>query len=169
MVVGDSLFDNVYGGKKKSNEGSFSKESRKKKERKMTSALKKFLKKMVYIIIDAHPFLYRPEYKIYNHKIQINKTDKDIWPSYPHVHVIDDSLKLNIYTGEMYRIYTKKSVFDVSDKDMEKLWNDKKFLEIVMDARKNKPINVKNLEKLPFKWINEENNEWVKDYESKKD
>lgn len=128
--------------------------------------VKDFLKKIYYLFLDFEPFLYRPPYKIYGYNCEIHKIDKDIWPSYPHIHILDDSIKLDIYTGELYRIQTKRQINEVSDKDMEKLWNDKKFLEIVMEARKNKPINVGKLEEIPFKWINDENKEWIKKYES---
>ena len=127
---------------------------------------KDFLKKIFYLISDFSPFLYKPEYKIFNHKFEIHKTDRDIWPSYPHIHLLDDDIKLDIYTGDLYRIQTKKIINEASYKDMEKLWNDKKILEIVMEARKNKPINVGRLQDIPFKWINDENKEWIKIYES---
>ena len=127
---------------------------------------KDFLKKIFYLISDFSPFLYKPEYKIFNHKFEIHKTDRDIWPSYPHIHLLDDDIKLDIYTGDLYRIQTKRIINEASYKDMEKLWNDKKILEIVMEARKNKPINVGRLQDIPFKWINDENKEWIKIYES---
>lgn len=127
---------------------------------------KDFLKKIFYLILDFSPFLYKPEYKIFNHKFEIHKTDKDIWPSYPHIHLLDDDIKLDIYTGEIYRIQTKKCINEASDKDMEKLWNDRKFLGILMEARKSKPINVGKLQDIPFKWINDENKEWIKNYDS---
>ena len=118
------------------------------------------------MIMDWNPFLYRSKYKIFNHKIEIHKNDKDIWPSYPHVHFLNDDAKLNIYTGEIYRIQTKKSINKASDEDMKKLWNDRKFLEIVMEARKNRPINVEKLEKIPFKWIDNEKRKWIEKYDS---
>ena len=96
---------------------------------------KQFFKKLFYLIYDFNPFLYRTEYKIFNHKIEIHENDKDIWPSYPHAHFLDDDTKLNIYTGEIYRIQTKKCINEASDKDMRKLWNDRKFLKIVMNVR----------------------------------
>lgn len=118
---------------------------------------KELFKKILYLVCDSYPWIYKPEYKIFNHKIEIHKTDKDIWPSYPHVHFSDDDIKLDIYTGNLYRIQTKKIINTVSNEDMEKLWNDKKFLEIVVEARKNKPINISSLKEIPFKWINDEN------------
>lgn len=49
---------------------------------------------------------------------------------------------------------------------MIKLWNDTKFLKIVLEVRKNKPINVKRLEDIPYKWLNEENLNWVRERKS---
>lgn len=124
--------------------------------------IKELIKKIVYLIIDGDWFLYRPQYKVSNYKVEINKTDGDIWPSYPHIHMIDDDIKLDIYTGKMYRIQTRKEIGQSSDKDMEKIWNDRKNLEIIMFQRENKPINVGKLEEIPYKWINVENIEWLK-------
>lgn len=128
--------------------------------------LKELFKKLFYMVADFKPFLYSPEYKISGHKFEIHKNDKDIWPSYPHIHILDDSLKLDIYTGELYRIQTKQQINELSDKDMKKIWNDQKFSKIVMDARNDKPINVGELKEIPFKWINDKNKEWIKGYES---
>ena len=127
--------------------------------------IKKFFKQLLYYILDFHPFFYVPEYKLHGHKIEIHKNDKDIWPSYPHIHVIDDSIKINVYTGEAYRIITRQEAYRVSDKDMTKLWNDKKVLQIIMDARKNKPNNVHKLEEIPMYWLNNESKEWIKKWE----
>ena len=41
---------------------------------------KELFKKIFYLICDSHPWIYKPKYKIFNHKIEIHKTDKDIWP-----------------------------------------------------------------------------------------
>lgn len=123
---------------------------------------KDFFEKIFYLLfVDSELFLYRPEYKIHNHKWEMHATDKDIWPSYPHIHFLEDSIKMNIYTGELYRIQTKRYLNEATDKDMRKLWNDKKFLKVVIKCRKNKPINVKELEDLPYKWIDEETREWI--------
>ena len=87
----------------------------------------------------------------------------DPWPSFPHMHSIEDNLVLNIYTGEVYRKITRSCIGKARDKDMIKLWNDTKFFNIVIEARKNKPINVKKLEDIPYNWINEENLNWIKE------
>lgn len=128
--------------------------------------LKEILEIVLDYIIDFNPFLYRPEYKLGKYKTEIHKIDKDGWPSYPHLHVIDDRVKINIYTGEVYRITTKQMINELTDKDMKRLWNDRKFLENVLFARRNKPINVGKLEEIPYKWINDNNLEWVKENDS---
>lgn len=125
-------------------------------------SIKHFLKKILYKVLDAQPFLYRPECKIFDHKFEIHKTDTDIWPSYPHMHSIEDDLVLNIYTGEVYRKITRDCISKAREKDMKKLWNDKKFLEIVLETRKNKPINIKELNQIPVELLNKENFKWVK-------
>lgn len=124
-------------------------------------SIKHFLKKILYKVLDAQPFLYRPECKIFNHKFEIHKTDIDIWPSYPHMHSIEDNLVLNIYTGKVYRKITRAYISEAREKDMKKLWNDKGFLEIVLDVRKNKPINIKELDPIPTKWMNSENLKYI--------
>lgn len=127
--------------------------------------IKDIIKYIFYKIIDFQPFLYRPPIEIYKHKFKINKTDVDPWPSFPHMHSVEDKLVLNIYTGEVYRKITRDCIGEARDKDMIKLWNDTKFLNIVIEARKNKPINVKELNKIPIEWLNEKNLKLVKEYD----
>ena len=124
--------------------------------------LKDIIKYIFYKIVDFQPFLYRPEIKIFNYKFEIHKTDVDIWPSFPHMHSIEDNLTLNIYTGEVYRKITRDNIGEANEKDMKRLWNDSKFLNTVIEARKIKPINLKKLEDIPYHWINEKNLKWVK-------
>lgn len=45
---------------------------------------------------------------------------------------------------------------------MKKLWNDLKFLNQVIEIRRNKPINIKKLADIPYEWLNEENLNLVK-------
>lgn len=123
---------------------------------------KELVKIIIYLIIDGDWFLYRPQYPVSNHKVEMHKTDDDIWPSYPHIHMTDADIKLDIYTGKMYRIQTRKEIGQAPDKDMKKVWNDRKNLEIIMFQRENKPINVGELEEIPYKWISDENIEWLK-------
>ena len=123
---------------------------------------KHLIKYIIYKIVDFQPFLYRPQIKIFNYKFEIHKTDLDPWPSFPHMHSIEDGLVLNMYTGEVYRKITKDNIGEARDKDMKKLWNDETFLNIVINARKNKPINIKKLEDIPYKLIDEKRLDWVK-------
>ena len=89
----------------------------------------------------------------------------DIWPSFPHMHSIEDGLVLDIYTGKVYRKSTRDCIGEVKEKNMRKLWNDTKFFSIVFEMRKNKPINVKELSKIPIEWLNEESLKMVKEYD----
>ena len=127
--------------------------------------IKDIIKYIFYKIIDFQPFLYRPSIKISNYNFEIHKTDVDPWPSFPHMHAVEEKLVLNIYTGEVYRKITRDCIGEARDKDMIKLWNDTKFLNIVIEERKNKPINVKELSKIPIEWLNEENLKLVKEYD----
>lgn len=126
--------------------------------------IKEFLKKLLYRILDLQPFLYRPPINIFKHKFEIHKTDVDIWPSYPHMHSLEDGLVLDIYTGEVYRKITKACISEASEQDMIKLWNDSKFLNVVLEMRKNKPINVKTLIPISIEWLNKESLGRLKEY-----
>lgn len=125
--------------------------------------LKKFFKKILYKILDFQPFLYRPECKILDHKFEIHKTDADIWPSFPHMHSIEDDLFLDIYTGKVYRKITRDYIKDAREKDMKRLWNDGKFLDIVIEMRKSKPLNLNKLTEIPIQYLNEQNLKVVKE------
>ena len=76
---------------------------------------KHLIKYIIYKIVDFQPFLYRPQIKIFNYKFEIHKTDLDPWPSFPHMHSIEDGLVLNIYTGEVYRKITKDNIGEARD------------------------------------------------------
>ncbi len=125
--------------------------------------IKDFLEYIFYKIVDFQPLWYRPQIEIFKHKFEIHKTDVDIWPSFPHMHSIEDGLVLDIYTGKVYRKITKDCIGDAKEKDMKKLWNDTKFLSIVLEMRKSKPINVNELSKLPIEWLSEESLKLVKE------
>lgn len=127
--------------------------------------IKEYLKKILYKILDFQPFLYRPPIDIFKYKFEIHKVDVDIWPSFPHMHSIEDGLVLDIYTGKVYRKNTRDCIGDAKEKNMKKLWNDTKFFNIVFEMRKSKPINVKELSKIPIEWLNEESLKMVKEYD----
>ena len=46
------------------------------------------------------------------------------------MHSKDLPLKLNIYSGEIDDVNTKKIVDVVRQKDLKKLWSDKKFIKM---------------------------------------
>ena len=125
--------------------------------------IKEILKFLFYIIIDAHPLLYMPPINIYGYKFEIHKNDADPWPSFPHMHSEDRKFVLNIYKGQVYRKLIKGCIGIAKEKDMIKLWNNTKFLNIVVESRKNKPINAGELENIPYNWLNEENSNWIKE------
>lgn len=125
--------------------------------------IKDFFRKILYKILDFQPFLYRPQCKIFNYKFEIHKTDIDIWPSFPHMHSSEENLVLDIYSGKVYRKITRDHICDAREKDMVILWNDIRFLNMVIEIRKNKPLNVKILDKIPIQYLNEENLKVVKE------
>ncbi len=51
------------------------------------------------------------------------------FPSCPHLHCKEKPYKLNVYTGELYDIRSKKvsSIERVGKKDLKELWKNKKF------------------------------------------
>ena len=65
----------------------------------------------------------------------MHKTDKDPFPSVPHMHATSVPLKLNIYTGEIYDSTNHKLVSIAKKKELKKLWLDEKFKSAVQDAR----------------------------------
>ena len=81
-------------------------------------------------------WFYTSKIEINNGKWIIHKNDVDPFPSVPHMHSKDLPLKLNIYSGEIYDVNTKKIVDVVRQKDLKKLWSDKKFIKIVEETRK---------------------------------
>jgi len=68
-------------------------------------------------------------------KWQFYKADPDPFPSVPHMHSLNNkSLKLNIYTGE---IYNGRTIVETAHKkDLKKLWKEKNFKQTVEEARK---------------------------------
>ncbi len=99
-------------------------------------------------------FLYRPKYKLKKLRWTIHLNDVDTFPSYPHMHSLEDNrFKMNVYTGEIIDINSKEVVKILKDREMYLLWNDNKFLSIVNEYRvnviNNEIINVKTLPELP--------------------
>lgn len=46
---------------------------------------------------------------------------------------------------------------------MKRLWNDGKFLDIVIEMRKSKPLNLNKLTEIPIQYLNEQNLKVVKE------
>jgi len=65
-----------------------------------------------------------------------HKYDVDPFPSYPHLHGINErNYKLNIYTGEIFGIKERKIIGSVSKKEMRKLWTNMTFRKYVDNIR----------------------------------
>lgn len=79
------------------------------------------------------------------------------------MHSIEDDLVLDIYTGKVYRKITRDYIKDAREKDMKRLWNDGKFLDIVIEMRKSKPLNLNKLTEIPIQYLNEQNLKVVKE------
>ena len=68
-------------------------------------------------------------------KWEMHITDADIFPSTPHLHAIEDArYTINVYNGEVY--WDKKSAGKLRDKELQLLWNDQKFLDMLKKSRK---------------------------------
>lgn len=80
-------------------------------------------------------WFYTSKICIKNLKWEMHKTDKDPFPSVPHMHATSVPLKLNIYTGEIYDSTNHKLVSIAKKKELKKLWLDEKFKSAVQDAR----------------------------------
>ena len=80
-------------------------------------------------------FLYRLQSKINGLTWDVNQDDPDTWPSIPHLHATEKPYKLDIYTGRIFNINTKKHVLRASRKGMEILWTDKKAVAIILYNR----------------------------------
>ena len=80
-------------------------------------------------------WLYVSKIEINNNKWELHKGDKDPYPSVPHMHSKILPLKMDIYTGEIFNSNTGKLISIVKKKELKKLWSDKKFVEVVMEAR----------------------------------
>ena len=78
---------------------------------------------------------YRPRYKIYNRNWELDLYDIDDHPSVPHAHSINDGVRLNVWTGEVYppgsdRVHV---IGRVPQKELKVLYHDKKFIQHAID------------------------------------
>ena len=81
-------------------------------------------------------WFYTSKININNSKWELHNADKDPFPSIPHMHSKNYPLKLNIYTGEIYDTRTKKFITTANKKELKKLWEDEKFKQAVIEARR---------------------------------
>lgn len=81
---------------------------------------------------------YDPNYEIKGLKWRIHKNDMDNWPSIPHLHAIEKNYKMDIYTGVVYNANNKKYIGSIRGKELRKLWQDEKIVDIVIFARQNR-------------------------------
>lgn len=80
-------------------------------------------------------WFYTSKININNSKWRVHKSDKDPFPSVPHMHALDKSIVINIYTGEIYDSSNRNLIEVASKKDLKKLWSDSKFRMAVEEAR----------------------------------
>lgn len=81
-------------------------------------------------------WFYKSKININNKKWELHIADKDPFPSIPHMHALNAPLKLNIYTGEIYDTRTKKIITTAKKKELKELWEDEKFKQAVIEARR---------------------------------
>ena len=89
--------------------------------------------------IKQTPQVYTTPFSIRSNKWYDETSDPDPFnPSCPHLHSKDGPYKMNVYTGEIYNTQTKKIISDyqISKKELRKLWSDKKFVKFALIMRK---------------------------------
>ena len=79
-------------------------------------------------------WFYTSKICIKNLKWEMHKTDKDPFPSVPHMHALSVPLKLNIYTGEIFDSTNHKLVSVAKKKELKSLWLDDKFKVAVQNS-----------------------------------
>ncbi len=69
--------------------------------------------------------------KVRNRKWVVHKYDKDPFPSSPHAHLIDEGIKLDLFTGILYR--GKTQIEKVKEKELSEIR--KKFIDkgVILD------------------------------------
>ena len=88
--------------------------------------------------VNSRPQAYKTPFSIKSQKWYDELSDSDPYnPSCPHLHSVEGPYKMNVYTGQIYNTQTKKIVdgFCIREKDLRKLWNDKKFLAFALMMR----------------------------------
>ena len=111
------------------------------------------MKKFNFWNIIGSLFLGTIKFKLDNKYWYFHKGDNDINPSYPHLHSKDNKYKMNIYIGDIYLIKQKNPFATLSDKEHKKLWADTKFVNYVIQIRKNYIYGEDKLPDIPYSYI----------------
>lgn len=111
------------------------------------------MKKFNFWDIIGSLFLGTIKFKLDKKYWYFHKGDNDINPSYPHLHSKDNKYKMNIYTGDIYLIKQKIPFTTLSDKEYKKLWMDDKFVNDVIQIRKNYIYGEDKLPDIPYSYI----------------
>lgn len=93
-----------------------------------------FLKKKNQLLLKSSSFSirrYRTSEKLYKLFWSFHLTDADYWPCVPHGHNDEKGLKLDIITGEVFSVTTRKCVGSVTAKELQKLNANRRFRNFV--------------------------------------
>ena len=89
--------------------------------------------------VNTNPQAYTTPFSIRSQKWYDELSDSDPYnPSCPHLHSVGGPYKMDVYTGQIYNTQTKKIIegYHIREKDLKKLWNDKKFVAFALAMRK---------------------------------
>lgn len=118
--------------------------------------------KFILRILSKSWFMYDPDFEIEGEKWRLHKVDADQnFPSVPHMDCITNpKKKMNIYTGEIFIKGNKKSIEKASKKEMQRLWAEWEFREIVYDERIRyfKKYEKEYKENIPEEYVDEYTN-----------
>ncbi len=71
-----------------------------------------------------------------------HKNDEDFGPSFPHLHSKNNPFKLDIYTGKVYNVKTKKVINNVNNNELKLLWANADFNNYVLEKRRYYQENI---------------------------
>ena len=77
---------------------------------------------------------YSPGFSLFSQNWQMHLTDADNWPSVPHAHSCNGDYKMNVWTGEVFEIPSKRFVGNARKKELEKMHRDDKFKRFAKKA-----------------------------------
>ncbi|MBR0156246.1 MAG: hypothetical protein IJM20_01840 [Clostridia bacterium] len=77
---------------------------------------------------------YVTNFQIHRQIWDLNMYDDDNWPSVPHGHSLDGKYKLNVWTGEIFEITTKKRVGHARKKELNVLYSNNEFIKFARSA-----------------------------------